>query len=102
MDVESEEEEDFDYHDRFSEDLYDSLSLDEEEIEHSTGGDRESNRATLVLSTRRQDEPLIRVTKGSFTIRNVNLRHGSSGNGELIIWKNQYRQKIRMKFQCSI
>eukprot|EP00533_Pseudo-nitzschia_delicatissima_P014439 CAMPEP_0197277028 /NCGR_PEP_ID=MMETSP1432-20130617/16398_1 /TAXON_ID=44447 /ORGANISM="Pseudo-nitzschia delicatissima, Strain UNC1205" /LENGTH=521 /DNA_ID=CAMNT_0042743173 /DNA_START=235 /DNA_END=1800 /DNA_ORIENTATION=+ len=92
VDVESEEEEDFDYHDSLSEDLYDSLSSDEEEIEHSTSGDKESNRATLVLSTRRQDEPLVRVTKGSFTMRNINLRHGSSGND---IWNGNAAIQIQ-------
>jgi len=80
VDVESEQEEDLDSHDSFGDDLYDSPLPSEETIESASSDDREVERATLVLSTRRHDEPLVRVTKGSFTMRNVNLRHGCSGN----------------------
>ncbi len=82
MDVESEQEQDFDYHDRFDDGLYDSPIPSEETFESASSGDREVNRATLVLSTGRHNEPLVRVTKGTFTIRNINLRHGSPGNGK--------------------
>ena len=82
VDVESEQEEDLDSHDSFGDDLYDSPLPSEETIESASSDDREVERATLVLSTRRHDEPLVRVTKGSFTMRNVNLRHGCSGNGK--------------------
>ena len=40
------------------------------------------NRATLVLMTRRHNEPLLRIRQGSCTIRNIDLKHGSLGNGK--------------------
>jgi len=38
-----------------------------------------NNRATLVLKTKRQNEPLFRLRRGSFAIRNIDLKHGSLG-----------------------
>lgn len=38
-------------------------------------------RASLVLRTRRHNEPLIRIRQGSFTIRNIDLKHISHGTG---------------------
>ena len=56
-----------------------------------TGNDV-SNRATLILKTRRQNEPLFRVRQGFFSIRNIDLKHGSFGNGKslvinLLLWQ---------------
>lgn len=39
-------------------------------------------RATLVLRTRRHNEPIIRVRQGSATLRNLGLRHVSHGLGK--------------------
>jgi hypothetical protein len=38
-------------------------------------------RATLVLRTRRPNEPIIRVRQGSVTLRNLELHHVSHGQG---------------------
>mmetsp|Transcript_22620 Transcript_22620/g.47462 ORF Transcript_22620/g.47462 Transcript_22620/m.47462 type:complete len:463 (+) Transcript_22620:468-1856(+) len=43
------------------------------------------NRATLVLTTRRHNEPLLRIHQGSCTVRNIDLKHGSFGNGKLLV-----------------
>lgn len=39
------------------------------------------HQATLVLRTRRHNEPLVRVRQGSLTIRNMVLKHTSHGTG---------------------
>jgi len=100
IDVESEDEEEFVNHD-VRDDYLDYPSLSSEEIlangnnneregalfdtpsgAHGTNYERRirNNRATLVLTTRRHNEPLLRVHQGSFTIRNIDLKHGSLGD----------------------
>jgi hypothetical protein len=44
--------------------------------------DNRITRASLVLRTRRHNEPLIRLRQGSCTIRNVDLKHISHGTGK--------------------
>ena len=79
VDVENEDEDNFDHHDSFDESLENSILPSDSSV---ISGDRGINRATLVLTSRRHNEPLLRVDYGSFTLRNINLIHGSSGNGE--------------------
>lgn len=55
-------------------------------------GDNSINRATLILTTRRQNEPLFRVRQGSFSIRNIDLKHGSMGND---IWNGNSAIQIQ-------
>ena len=43
------------------------------------------NRASLILTTRRQNEPLFRIRQGSMMLRNIDLRHGSLGSGKLLV-----------------
>jgi hypothetical protein len=44
-------------------------------------------RATLILRTRRHNEPLIRIRQGTCILRNVELRHISHGIGKkLFMW----------------
>jgi hypothetical protein len=43
-----------------------------------------ARRATLVLKTRRHNEPIVRIRQGALAIRNVELRHVSLGIGEYI------------------
>lgn len=43
-----------------------------------------TRRATLTLRTRKQNEPIIRVSQGSCFLRNLDLRHISHGTGTLI------------------
>ena len=56
-------------------------------VSHSVreSGNKTINRATLILKTRRQNEPLFRVRQGSFCIRNITLKHESFGNGKSIL-----------------
>lgn len=63
-------------------------------FESTSSDNRDMNFATLVLKTRRHDEPLFRVDKGSFTLRNVNLIHGSSG---MDIWNGNAAIQIQPK-----
>ncbi len=76
VDVENEDDENLE-----NESLDDSLQSSFE-IQSASSDDREMNFATLVLKTRRHNEPLFRIEQGSFTLRNVNLIHGSSGMGK--------------------
>ena len=46
------------------------------------------NRASLILTTRRQNEPLFRIRQGSMMLRNIDLRHGSLGSGKLLVLCN--------------
>jgi len=55
-------------------------------------GNNASNRATLLLTTRRQNEPIFFVRQGSFTLRNVYLKHGSFGND---IWNGNSAIQIQ-------
>ena len=43
-----------------------------------------NKRATLTLRSSRQNEPIIRVSHGYFTLRNMELRHYSKGLGESV------------------
>lgn len=100
VNVESEDDEDFVDHDSLNEYL-DSESSPSEDTnenasnEYTDGGLSETpsetyrtnssrrirdNRASLVLTTRRHNEPLLRVLQGSFMLRNVDLKHGSNGD----------------------
>jgi hypothetical protein len=117
VDVESEDEEDFVDHESLIENYVESPSVPledsmgnsnsvarEDRLFESTSGIHGTNRAransndshgvkraTLVLTTRRHNEPLLRIRQGSFTIRNIDLKHGSLGNGKLIVM--QYRRR---------
>lgn len=111
VDVESEDE-DFVDHDSLTEYLdHPSLSSDgrsetaPDGIEEDSGTSRDhysrrirkndvvvNNRAILVLTTRRHNEPLLRVRQGCLTIRNVDLRHGSFGND---IWNGNSAIQIQ-------
>jgi hypothetical protein len=46
-------------------------------------------RATLVLRTRRHNEPMVRVRQGCCTLRNLELRHISHGIGKLTFIQRQ-------------
>lgn len=126
VDVESEDEESFADHDSLNE-YHHNPSLPSEEVnENAIIGDGEGslvetqsgtheniharqnrncgvsvNRATLVLTTRRHNEPLLRVLQGSVTIRNIDLRHVSLGNGKIVGMKKSMRSRI-VKLQFSI
>jgi len=89
VDVENEDEDNFDHHDSFDESLENSILPSDGSV---TSGDRGINRATLVLTSRRHNEPLLRVDYGSFTLRNINLIHGSSGND---IWNGNSAIQIQ-------
>jgi hypothetical protein len=39
------------------------------------------NRASLILRTRRHNEPLIRIRQGVCTLRNIEIKHNSNGTG---------------------
>jgi hypothetical protein len=123
VDVESEDDEDFVHHDSLNE-YIDNQSLPSEEIyENANNGDREGrlietpsgthgtdhgrinrnnsvsvNRATLILTTRRHNEPLLRVRQGSITIRNIDLKHGSFGNGKSFVIKLDRRETFVSTF----
>jgi hypothetical protein len=47
----------------------------------STASNATVKRASLILRTRRHNEPLICVRQGSCTIRNIELKHNSHGTG---------------------
>jgi hypothetical protein len=53
-------------------------------------------RATLILRTRRLNEPLVRVRQGCCTIRNVELRHICNGIGKFSLVDKQ-----SMKCSCA-
>jgi len=91
VDVENEDDENFAFSDSFDEYLDDSLQSSIE-VDSATSDEIEMNRATLILKTRRHNEPLIRIAQGSFTLRNINLIHGSSG---LDIWNGNSAIQIQ-------
>lgn len=80
VDVENEDDEIFE-NGSLDEILDDSLQSSVEN-KSTSSVDGQMNFATLVLKTRRHNEPLFRIEQGSFTLRNVNLIHGSSGMGK--------------------
>ena len=45
-------------------------------------GDFDRKRATLVLRTRRYNEPIIYIKHGTAILRNLELKHVSNGSGE--------------------
>ena len=45
-----------------------------------------AKRATLILRTRRHNEPLIRVRQGNCELRNLELRHVSHGIGKFFLY----------------
>jgi len=117
VDVESEDEEDFVDHDSLNEYFDDPSLPSEESLENVNNRNGEVglfeapsgtlefnherrnrntsvvvNRATLVLTTRIHNEPLLRVRQGSFTIRNIDLRHGSLGKD---IWNGNSAIQIQ-------
>lgn len=118
VDVESEDEEDFVDHESLIENYVESPSVPledsignsnsvarEDRLFESTSGIHGTNRAransndshgvkraTLVLTTRRHNEPLLRIRQGSFTIRNIDLKHGSLGND---IWNGNSAIQIQ-------
>lgn len=71
----------------------DSIVQSESTLDNSTNGNSiingkrkinrlVANRAALVLKSGHEDKPLIRVKQGSCTIRNIDLKHDSKGNGK--------------------
>jgi len=91
VDVEDEDDENFAFSDSFDEYLDDSLQSSIE-VDSATSDEIEMKSATLVLKTRRHNEPLIRIAQGSFTLRNINLVHGSSG---MDIWNGNSAIQIQ-------
>mmetsp|Transcript_27466 Transcript_27466/g.75075 ORF Transcript_27466/g.75075 Transcript_27466/m.75075 type:complete len:616 (-) Transcript_27466:252-2099(-) len=69
-----------------------SSTDDSKRSETNEGKKPVDNRATLVLTTRRHNEPLFRIRQGSCTVRNVDLRHGSHGND---IWNGNAAIQIQ-------
>eukprot|EP00536_Pseudo-nitzschia_multiseries_P004865 jgi/Psemu1/189161/e_gw1.85.40.1 len=67
-------------------------SSDGNEYEQKESKKPVANRATLVLTTRRHNEPLLRIRQGSCTVRNIDLRHGSYGND---IWNGNAAIQIQ-------
>jgi hypothetical protein len=59
------------------------------------------NRASLVLRTRRHNEPLIRVRQGSCIIRNIDLKHISHGTGTRNVMILLVLQRLLFKFVLS-
>jgi hypothetical protein len=45
-------------------------------------GDFDRKRATLILRTRRYNEPMIHIRQGTAVLRNLELKHVSHGSGE--------------------
>ena len=45
-------------------------------------GDFDTKRATVVLRTRRYNEPIIHIKQGTAILRNLELKHVSNGSGE--------------------
>ena len=96
VDVEREDEDGFAHQDSLNEHI-DNQSLPSEEIhENANNGaynhkrmNRNNSisvkRATLVLATRHHNEPLLRVRQGSITMRNIDLKHVSFGNGKSFV-----------------
>jgi hypothetical protein len=48
----------------------------------SSQSDVKVHRASLLLRTRRHNEPLLRIRQGSCTVRNIELKHICHGTGE--------------------
>jgi hypothetical protein len=61
--------------------LLENQQLDASDIRPSSSSKATVNRASLILRTRRHNEPLIRVRQGTCTIRNIEIKHNSNGTG---------------------